>query len=74
VRTKIVKTLLDQARPVGRYVGIDVSPMIIDWLEANAHDHRFEFHHFDATTISTTRRGSRSRSSTSCLQGPTRST
>jgi SAM-dependent methyltransferase len=46
--TKIVKTLLDQARPVGRYVGIDVSPMIIDWLEANAHDPRFEFHRFDA--------------------------
>jgi SAM-dependent methyltransferase len=46
--TKIVQTLLDNSLPVGRYVGIDVSDAVIDWLNANVRDRRFEFHHFDA--------------------------
>lgn len=46
--TKVVKALLDQGRPVGRYVGIDVSATIIEWLNANVSDPRFEFHHLDA--------------------------
>jgi SAM-dependent methyltransferase len=46
--TKIVKTLLDHSLPVGRYVGIDVSTAVIDWLNANVTDPRFEFHHLDA--------------------------
>jgi SAM-dependent methyltransferase len=46
--TKIVKTLLDNALPVGRYVGVDVSDAVVDWLNANVSDHRFEFHHLDA--------------------------
>jgi SAM-dependent methyltransferase len=46
--TKIVKTLLDGALPVGRYVGIDAYRPVIDWLNAHVSDPRFEFHHFDA--------------------------
>lgn len=45
--TKIVKTLLDHSLPIGRYVGIDVSSAVIDWLRANVADPRFEFHHVD---------------------------
>jgi SAM-dependent methyltransferase len=46
--TKIVKTLLDGSLPIGRYVGVDVSPDVIAWLRANVADPRFEFHHLDA--------------------------
>jgi SAM-dependent methyltransferase len=46
--TKIVKTLLDQSIPVGHYTGIDIYSPIIDWLDANVSDPRFEFHHFNA--------------------------
>ena len=46
--TKVVKTLIDHSMPVGRYVGIDVSSEIIEWLDANVCDPRFEFHHLDA--------------------------
>jgi SAM-dependent methyltransferase len=46
--TKIVKTLLDNSMRIGRYVGIDVSSEVIDWLQANVSDPRFEFHRLDA--------------------------
>ena len=46
--TKIVKTILDNGQPVGRYVGIDVAAPLIEWLQANVHDPRFEFHHLPA--------------------------
>jgi SAM-dependent methyltransferase len=46
--TKIVKTLLDCAIPIGRYVGVDVSAAVIEWLRANVADSRFEFHHVNA--------------------------
>ena len=46
--TKIVKTLLDNSLPIGRYVGVDVSAEVIDWLNENVSDPRFEFHHLDA--------------------------
>ena len=46
--TKIVKTLLDEALPIGRYVGVDVDPALIEWLRANVADPRFEFHHLSA--------------------------
>ena len=46
--TKIVRTLLDDSLPVGRYVGVDVSDVVIDWLNANVTDRRFEFHRLDA--------------------------
>jgi SAM-dependent methyltransferase len=45
--TKIVKALLDDARPIGRYVGVDVDPKVIRFLEANVDDPRFAFHHID---------------------------
>ena len=45
---KISKTLLDNSMPIGCYVGIDVSAELIDWLQANVSDSRFEFHHLDA--------------------------
>src|SRR6476646_1504034 len=31
--TKIVKTILDNELPIGRYVGIDVAAEVIDWLD-----------------------------------------
>jgi SAM-dependent methyltransferase len=46
--TKVAKVLLDQSLPIGRYVGIDVSATIIDWLRAHVSDPRFEFHDLDA--------------------------
>ena len=46
--TKIVKTLLDNSMPIGRYVGIDASAEVIDWLKANVSDPRFEFHRLNA--------------------------
>jgi SAM-dependent methyltransferase len=46
--TKVVKTLLDHEMAVGRYVGIDAASEVIDWLQANVSDPRFEFHHLDA--------------------------
>jgi SAM-dependent methyltransferase len=46
--TKVVKTLLDHSMPIGRYVGVDVSSEVIEWLRANVSDPRFEFHHLDA--------------------------
>jgi len=46
--TKVVKTLLDGDLPIGRYVGVDVAAEVIDWLQANVGDPRFEFHHFAA--------------------------
>ena len=45
--TKIVKALLDDARPIGRYVGIDVDPSVIQFLDSNVNDPRFSFHHID---------------------------
>jgi SAM-dependent methyltransferase len=41
--TKIVKTLLERDLPIGRYVGVDVSREVIDFLRANVDDPRFEF-------------------------------
>ncbi len=46
--TKLVKTLIDDSIPVGRYVGIDASAKVIEWLKQNVSDPRFEFHHLDA--------------------------
>jgi SAM-dependent methyltransferase len=46
--TKLVKTILDGGRPIGRYVGVDVSARVIDWLRANVDDPRFEFQHLGA--------------------------
>jgi SAM-dependent methyltransferase len=46
--TKLAETLLDNSMPIGRYVGIDASSEVIDWLQANVSDARFEFHHLDA--------------------------
>jgi SAM-dependent methyltransferase len=46
--TKIVKVLLDNSLPIGHYTGIDVAPEVIDWLQTNVLDPRFEFHRLDA--------------------------
>lgn len=46
--TKIVKTLLDNDLAVGRYVGVDVAAPVIEWLQTNVTDPRFEFHHLPA--------------------------
>lgn len=46
--TKVVKTLLDQDIPIGRYAGVDAYPPVVEWLQAHVTDPRFEFHHLDA--------------------------
>jgi SAM-dependent methyltransferase len=46
--TKIVKTLLDNGLPIGRYMGIDAYAPVVDFLKANVSDPRFDFAHFDA--------------------------
>jgi SAM-dependent methyltransferase len=45
--TKLTKAMLDDGVPIGRYVGVDADRRIIDFLRANVHDKRFEFHHID---------------------------
>jgi SAM-dependent methyltransferase len=46
--TKLAETLLNNSMAIGSYVGIDVSADLIDWLQANVSDPRFEFHRLDA--------------------------
>jgi SAM-dependent methyltransferase len=46
--TKLVKTLIDNSMPIGRYVGVDASSKVIDWLDDHVSDPSFEFHHLDA--------------------------
>ncbi len=46
--TKLAETLLGNSMAIGSYVGIDVSADLIDWLQANVSDPRFEFHRLDA--------------------------
>jgi SAM-dependent methyltransferase len=45
--TKVTKALLDGEIPIGRYVGIDVDPRVIRYLQANVSEPNFEFHHID---------------------------
>jgi SAM-dependent methyltransferase len=45
--TKLTKALLDDERPIARYVGIDVEPTVIEFLLNNVDDERFSFHHID---------------------------
>ena len=46
--TKVVKALLDNEEPIARYVGVDVSAEVIEWLDAHVSDPRYEFHHLNA--------------------------
>ena len=41
---KIVQAILDRGLPVGNYVGMDLDPGMIDFLQANVSDPRFAFH------------------------------
>lgn len=45
--TKLSKVLLDEQRPIGRYVGVDVDPVVIDFLAREVGDPRFSYHHLD---------------------------
>ena len=45
--TKLVKVLVEENRPIGRYVGVDVSREVIGLLCASVADPRFEFHYLD---------------------------
>jgi len=47
--TKLVKVLLDERRPIGRYVGVDVASSVIDFLRQSVTDPRFAFHHLNAS-------------------------
>jgi SAM-dependent methyltransferase len=46
--TRIAKTLLDHSLPIGSYTGLDADAEVIEWLQANVTDERFEFQLFDA--------------------------
>jgi SAM-dependent methyltransferase len=46
--TKFTKVLLEEDRPIRRYVGIDVDPALIEFLRGAVDDPRFAFHHLDA--------------------------
>lgn len=42
--SKLVQAILDRSLPVGRYVGVDVFPDLIEYLKANVTDPRFSFY------------------------------
>ena len=46
--TELVKTLLTACAADRQLQGIDVAPEVIEWLQANVSDSRFEFHCLDA--------------------------
>jgi SAM-dependent methyltransferase len=45
--TKISKALLERDLAIERYVGVDVSAPVIEFLQSNVHDDRFTYHHID---------------------------
>jgi SAM-dependent methyltransferase len=45
---KFTQAFLNHSLPVKRYVGVDVYGEMIEFLRANVHDPRFEYHHIDA--------------------------
>ncbi|MBK6740021.1 MAG: class I SAM-dependent methyltransferase [Haliea sp.] len=45
--SKFTQAILYQGIPIGRYVGIDVFKELMEFLQAEVADERFEFHHVD---------------------------
>ncbi len=45
--TKLSKLLIDERRPIARYVGVDVNSDVIDFLQHHVSDERFSYHHID---------------------------
>jgi SAM-dependent methyltransferase len=45
--TKFTEAFLDRGLPVGSYVGVDVCAEMIDFLQENVRDLRFEYRHID---------------------------
>jgi SAM-dependent methyltransferase len=45
--SKFTQAILAQGIPIGRYVGIDVFRELMEFLQAQVADERFEFHHVD---------------------------
>jgi SAM-dependent methyltransferase len=45
---KFTQALINQHIPIKRYVGIDVEPEMIAFLQQHVTDPRFEYHHIDA--------------------------
>jgi SAM-dependent methyltransferase len=45
---KFTQALINRSLPIRRYVGVDVEPDVINYLEAHVDDPRFEYHHLDA--------------------------
>lgn len=45
--TRFTQLLLDEGRPIGRYVGVDVEEQVVDFLRGAVDDPRFSFHHID---------------------------
>jgi SAM-dependent methyltransferase len=41
---KFVQAILDRGLPIGRYVGIDIHPGLIEFLQSNISDERFTFY------------------------------
>jgi methyltransferase family protein len=45
---RFTQVFVNRGVPIGHYVGVDVSPEIVDFLQANVSDPRFEYFHLDA--------------------------
>ncbi len=45
---RFTQAFLDRGVPVKHYTGVDVSSEVIDWLQQNVEDPRFEYHLLDA--------------------------
>jgi SAM-dependent methyltransferase len=45
---RFTQAFLNRGVPIKHYVGVDVSPAVIDFLRSNVSDPRFEFFHLDA--------------------------
>ena len=46
--TRFTKAFLERGVPIGRYVGVDASTEVVDFLRVNVTDPRCEYHHIDA--------------------------
>jgi SAM-dependent methyltransferase len=48
---KFTQALINRQLPIKRYVGIDVQPEMINYLQRHVGDPRFEYHHLDARNV-----------------------
>lgn len=49
--SKFTQAILSRNIPIGRYVGVDVFRELMEFLQAEVNDERFEFHHADLHNV-----------------------